>query len=98
MAALSFALNTKRLEILKDALPKLDRLGYLRLPASSLGTAGALEMKEFRPAAAALKIKLQELGTQLDANSLESALKTAKQRQVGAIIPSLNRRFFGERK
>ena len=98
MSALSFALNTKRLEILKDALPKLARLGYLRLLDGSVAIAGDLEIKEFRPAAAALNIKLEELQTQLDPKALESAFQTAQHKQVGAIMPSPNPRFFSERK
>jgi ABC-type uncharacterized transport system substrate-binding protein len=98
MSTQAFALNTKKLEILKDTVPKLARLGYLRLADGSLGIAGGLEIKEFRPAAAALSIKVEELQTQLDPKALESAFQTAQQRQVGAIVPSPNPLFFDERK
>jgi ABC-type uncharacterized transport system substrate-binding protein len=84
-------LNTKRLEILKDAVPKLDRVGLLLPPASR-------ELKELRAAAVALKLKLEEIDTQPDAKGLESAFKTAKQKQVGAIMTGSGRIFFGERK
>jgi len=84
-------LNTKRLEILKDAVPKLARVGIL-------GTLGGVQWKEIRPAALALKLKLEEIETQLDAKGLESFFKTAKQKQVGAIMISSGRRFFIERK
>src|SRR4029453_7285452 len=55
-------LGTKRLEILKDAVPKLTRVGLLRLPG---GTSGAqeLQLKELRAAAPALKLKLNEIDT-----------------------------------
>jgi putative tryptophan/tyrosine transport system substrate-binding protein len=89
-------LNSKRLEILKDAVPKLARVGFLR---SSLGVLqGDLQMKEIRPAALALKVKLEEIETQLDAKGLQSAFQTAKQKQVGAIMTSPARPFFAERK
>ena len=88
-------LNSKRLEILKDAVPKLARVGFLRAPVSSLGY---LQMKEIRPAAVALKLKLEEIDTQPDPKDLESAFKTAKQKQVGAIMTTPGRRFFAERK
>jgi putative ABC transport system substrate-binding protein len=52
-------LNTKRLEILKDAVPKLARVGLLRSPGS--GVPGDLQMKELMPAAVALKLKLEEI-------------------------------------
>jgi len=55
-------------------------------------------MKELRPAAVALKLKLDEIETQADAKSLENAFKTAKQKQVGAIMTSATRPFFAERK
>ena len=46
----------------------------------------------------ALKLKLEEIETQPDAKGLESAFKTAKQKQVGAIMTNPGRRFFAERK
>ncbi len=87
-------LGTKRLEILKDAVPKLVRVGVLR----SAGTGQPFQMKELRPAAQALKLKLEEIETQADAKSLESAFKTAKQKQVGAIMTMATPSFFAARK
>jgi len=55
-------------------------------------------MKELRPAAVALKLKLEEIETRLDAKGLESAFKTAKQRKVQAIMTTASRQFFAERK
>jgi len=46
----------------------------------------------------ALKLKLEEIETEADAKGLESALKTAKQKQVGAIMTITSRQFFAERK
>ena len=57
-----------------------------------------LQLKELRPAAVALKLKLEEIETQPDAKGLESAFKTAKQKQVNAIMTVANRGFFAERK
>ena len=87
---LSFELNTKRLEILKDAVPKLTRVGLLRQPAASL------QLKNLTAAAVALKLKLEEIKTQAD--GLETAFQTAKQKQVGAIMTTTTRGFFAERK
>jgi putative tryptophan/tyrosine transport system substrate-binding protein len=89
-------LNTKRLEILKDAVPKLDRVGLLRL--SSYNPGEELQLKELRAAAPALKVKLEEIKTQFDAHGLENAFKTAKQKQVKAIMTTSTRFFFAERK
>ena len=96
LSSLSPELNTKRLEILKDAVPKLARVGLLRPPGASI--ARDLQLKELRPAALALKLKLEEIETQPDAKGLESAFQTAKQKQVGAIMTTASRRFFAERK
>ncbi len=95
-SSLSPELNTKRLEILRDAVPKLARVGLLRPPGASI--AQDLQLKELRPAALALKLKLEEIETQPDARSLENAFQTAKQKQVGAIMTTGTRSFFGERK
>jgi putative tryptophan/tyrosine transport system substrate-binding protein len=95
LSSLSFELNTKRLEILKDAVPKLARVGLL-VPPSSISV--DLPLKELRAAAVALKLKLEEIETQLDAKGLESAFQTAKQKQVGAIMTLPTRPFFAERK
>jgi ABC-type uncharacterized transport system substrate-binding protein len=96
-SSLTAELGTKRLEILKDAVPKLGRVGLLRLPR---GTSGAqeLQLKELRAASVALKLRLEEIETQLDAKGLESAFRTAIQNQVGAIMPIAGRRYFAERK
>jgi putative tryptophan/tyrosine transport system substrate-binding protein len=92
-SGLAFELDTKRLEILKDVVPKLARVGFLRLPS---GTDS--QVKEIRPAAVALRLKLEEIETQPDAKGLESAFQTAKQKQVGAIMTTVSRIFFAERK
>jgi putative tryptophan/tyrosine transport system substrate-binding protein len=95
-SGLSPELITKMLEILKDAVPKLARVGLLR-PVESTIT-GDLQLKELRPAAQALKLKLEEIDTQPDPKGLESAFQTAKQKEVGAIMTNTGRRFFAERK
>ena len=95
LSSLSTELITKRLEILKDAVPKLVRVGFLR-PAG--GRQQDLQLKELRPAALALKLKLEEIETRPDAKGLESAFQTAKQKQVGAIMTITTRPFFAERK
>jgi putative tryptophan/tyrosine transport system substrate-binding protein len=97
-SSLSGDLNTKRLEILKDAVPSLARVGLLWPPSGSAALGADLQLKELRPAAQALKLKLEEIETQPDAQSLESAFQTAKQKQVDAILTPASRRFSAERK
>jgi putative tryptophan/tyrosine transport system substrate-binding protein len=96
LTGLSPELNTKRLEVLKDAVPKLARVGLLRPAGGGVGPES--QLKELRPAAVALKLKLEEIETQLDRQGLESAFQAAKQKQVGAIMTLTTRSFFAERK
>ena len=95
LASLTPELNTKRLEILKDAVSKLTRVGLI---FSARGAAAQLQLKELRPAALALKLKLEVIDAQPDPKGLESAFQTAKEKQVGAIMMQSVRPFFVERK
>ena len=92
LSSLLTELNTKRLEILKDAIPKLARVGIPR------AAGGSDRLKELRSAAVALKLKLEVIDAQPDAKGLESAFQTAKQKQVNAIMTMSSRPFFAERK
>jgi putative tryptophan/tyrosine transport system substrate-binding protein len=94
-SSLGTELHTKRLEVLKDAVPKLARVGLLRSPGNIIPQ--DLQLKDLRAAAVALKLKLEEIETQPNAKSLESAFQTAKQKQVGAIM-MLGPVLFAERK
>ncbi len=96
LSALSNELGTKRLEILKDAVPRLSRVGYLR--AADDNVQNQLALKEIRAAARSLRIQLVEIDMQFDANDLEIGFQIAKQKQVGAILTSSARPFFAERK
>jgi putative tryptophan/tyrosine transport system substrate-binding protein len=96
LSSLAVELNTKRLEILKDAVPKLARVGLLRPPGDSI--TGGLQLKELRAAALALELKLEEIETQADPKGLASAFQIAKQKQVNAIMTITTRPFFAERK
>ena len=97
LSTLSTELNTKRLEILKDAVPKLARVGLLR-PTGVSNLARDLQLKELRAAALSLKLKLEEIETQPDAKGIVGAFETAKQKQVNAIMTMSTRPYFGERK
>jgi len=95
LSGLTPELNSKRLEILKDAIPKLSRVGLLRQPR---GVLGDLQLGELRPAAVALKLNLEEIETQADPKGLESVFQIAKQKRVDAIMPTTATRFFAARK
>ena len=94
LSSLATELNSKRLEILKDAVPKLARVGILRSPRA----ASDPSLKELKAAAPALKLTLEEIDSQLDSKGLASAFQTAKQKHVGAIMTGVGRPFFAERK
>jgi len=94
LSFLAVELGTKRLEVLKDALPRLARVGVLW----PRGFSASPQLKELRLAAVALQLKLDEIETQADAKGLESAFQTAKQKQINAIMTTANRTFFTERK
>ena len=96
LSSLSPELSTKRLEIVRDAVPKLARVGLLR-PTPS-GSRPSMQVKEIRAAAAALKLKLEEIDIQIIPKKLNGAFEDAKQKQVDAIIMPADRALFAERK
>ena len=97
LSALSTELGTKRLEILKDAVPRLSRVAYLRTADDSVQN--RLGRKETGAAARSLKIHLVEIDTtRFGANDLEIGFQNAKQKQVEAIMTISTRPFFAERK
>ena len=94
LTSLGPELNTKRLEILKDVIPKLTRVGLLQ-QAGGIGLSVS-QMKELRAVAVALKLNLVEVKTEVH-KGFEVAFQTAK-KQVDAIVITGARRFFAERK
>ena len=78
-ATLSNEVNTKRLEILKEAVPRLDHVGLLHQVRT---ISGELQLKKLRAAAIALKLKLEEIRLPADSINFESGFQTAKQKQV----------------
>jgi putative ABC transport system substrate-binding protein len=94
-SGLSYELNTKRLEILKDTIPKLARVAILQQTGSNQQTP---TLKESKSTAVALKLKLEEIEAEAGAKGLESALRTAKEKRVGAIMIGGGRVFLAERK
>jgi len=89
-------LESKRLEVLKDLIPKLSRVGVIRPPENTI--AQQLQLKELRAAAASLNVKLEEIETRYEPGSLERAFQTAKEKKVGAVMTTAGPRMFDERK
>ena len=88
-SGLAYELITVRLEILKNAVARLARVGLLRPAGGS-----DLQLKDLRPAALALKLKLEEIETQLDAKGLESAFQILKKKNVESDYASLQSPIF----
>ena len=74
----------------------LSRVGVLLLSGDNIGQ--DLQLKELRPAALALKLKLEEIDAKPDPKGLENAFQTAKQKKVNAMMTTTTRPFFAERK
>jgi putative tryptophan/tyrosine transport system substrate-binding protein len=99
LSTLATELNTKRLEILNDAVPKLARVGFLRGPGGGIGDISTdLQLKKLRAAAVVLKLELEVIKTQPDPKGLESVFQSAKQKRVNAIMTLTSPSFFAERK
>ena len=94
LSNLSPELSSKRLEILKDTVPNLARVGYLQ----QAGSSADLPLKEVRAAAPVLKIKLEEIRIQPAGKEIQSAFRTAREKQVDAIMIGGGRTLFAERK
>ena len=86
LAGLSPQLITKRLEILKETVPRLARAGVLMFRGGP-GVSQELQLKEIEGAAAALQVKIVEIEIKIDPEGLDSAFRTAKKKQADALIP-----------
>jgi putative ABC transport system substrate-binding protein len=85
LTQISAELGGKRLELLKEAFPKISRVAVLVDPATSAqGVTGALQPT--RMAAEALGVKLLTLELQGPSPDLEGAFRAAKSERVGALL------------
>ena len=89
-------LASKRLELLKDTVPKLTRVGVMRQAGGPGG--GVPVLSDLRAAAPVLKLILEDIESEANAKGLENAFRTAKQKQVGALVIFGGFRFLAERK
>jgi putative ABC transport system substrate-binding protein len=96
LASLEAQLITKRLEMLKEVVPKLTRVGVLWFGGGP-GIQQRLALKELRAAAVALEVQLHEIETKVDPEGLERAFQTAVQKQVYAIMTASARTLLTER-
>jgi putative ABC transport system substrate-binding protein len=86
----------KRLELLKETAPAVNRVGFLWFSAGP-GIQARLQLKEVKSAALALNIKLEEIGTKVLPDDLDGAFRNAVLKQINAIITASQRVFSTER-
>jgi putative tryptophan/tyrosine transport system substrate-binding protein len=84
IARLTRDLSGKRLELLKEIIPSISRVGVLWVRPTALGVGTAFQ--NYEPTADALKIHLQSLPVSRPNPDLEGALREAVQRKVQALI------------
>ena len=87
LATLSRELGGKRLELLKETVPTISRVGVL---ADADAPVSAIAFKEYEAAASALKIQLQSLEVRGPNPDLEGAFKSATKRRANALIAVSN--------
>jgi putative ABC transport system substrate-binding protein len=83
LARLTRELSGKRLELLKEVIPKLSRVGVLW---DSNGPGPTIAFKEYEAVAHLLKIKIQSLDIRALNLDFERAFHTAAKERAGAII------------
>ena len=84
IARLTRELSGKRLEILKEIIPSISRVGVLWVRPTALGIGTAFQ--NYKPTADALKIQLQSLPVTRPNPDLENAFQEAVQRRIQALI------------
>jgi putative ABC transport system substrate-binding protein len=85
----------KRMEILKEVLPKSTRIGVI----TGIGGKGAeIQLKVMQEAASALGLKLVEIGAATDSEKLVNAFQVAVRERIDAIITTSGTTIFGQRK
>jgi putative tryptophan/tyrosine transport system substrate-binding protein len=101
LANLSAELTPKRLELLKEAVPKLARVGVL-MPAQrpTWERQSGLVLKDLEATARSLKLKLHELRVKVDSDKIdwESVFKMAVRERDEAVLVMPLARFGDERK
>jgi putative tryptophan/tyrosine transport system substrate-binding protein len=83
LATLSRELSGKRLELVKEMVPRISRVAVLR-DADSEGA--AISLKEYEAVALSLKIPVQSLNVRVPNLDLEGAFQAAVKERAGALI------------
>jgi len=94
LSLLSIEMGAKRLELLKEAFPKVRRVAVLGNPA---GPSYANQLKETQAAAKAFGLQLQILEVR-DPKNFESAFSAVNQRGIGALLVLSDPMFHAQQK
>jgi ABC-type uncharacterized transport system substrate-binding protein len=84
-------LSGKRLELLKEAVPNVSKIGILLATDESITPIG---FKDYEAAAKMLKLQIQSLGVNTSNPDLEGAFKEAVRERVNAIITMTSNSLF----
>ena len=95
LATLAPDLGGKRLEILKEALPRATRIGVI---LGGAGQGAKRQLKEMSAASSALGLILEDIGVASDREQLVSAFQTAMRERVHAIMTTSGPVVFSQRK
>ena len=91
LATLQRDLSGKRLELLKEVVPRLSRVGVLRNPDEESAVIG---FKDYEAGARALKIQLQSLDVRGSNPDLEGAFREAIKGRANAVVTITNSPLF----
>ena len=86
--SLIYGLENKQLQLLKEALPRISRVGILRHPPF-----GEQALPELIPAAKALKLNLEVIEV-TSADELKTAFQAAKRKKIGAMLVMWSPMFY----
>jgi putative ABC transport system substrate-binding protein len=88
VVSLTRDLSGKRLELLKEAVPKISRVGVIWASPTSLGAGNAFQ--NYEAAAGAFKLKLTSLQAHRPKPDIEGLLQAADKERVNALISVTN--------
>jgi putative ABC transport system substrate-binding protein len=88
VVSLTRDLSGKRLEIFKEAVPKVSRVGVIWATPTSLGAGNAIQ--NYEAAASAFKLTLTSLQAQRPKPDLEALFRAAEKTRVNALISVTN--------
>ena len=94
LASISSELAGKRLEMLKEVVPRLSRLAVLWNPANPVNAIG---LNQTRIAAQALRVTLQPVVEVRAADEFDAAFATISRAHPGALVVLPDRFFYGQR-